>query len=87
MFRAIPVTTTATVHTGVGIQTLRGVELTAGASNAATLVVREVDGSGAIVASVAAVAGTTAALDVPRQFNTALHCTIAGTGAHGTVLV
>ena len=86
--RAYPINATGevlAVPTGM-VGTLLGVELIAGADTA-TLVLREVDGSGAVIARLSAPANTTAAIEVPRTFKTAIHATFTGTGPNAVVVV
>jgi len=64
---------------------LAGARLTAGAAAAATLLVRETDGSGRILYSLAAPQGAADEARIPVSFVGNVHVTIAGAGAVGHV--
>ena len=80
--RPFRVSATGTVFDGSnGIDyTLVGVRLVAGGA-AATAVVRETDGSGAILFELSAVANTTDESRIPVLFKQKIHVTLSGAGA------
>jgi len=57
------------------------------AAAAATVVIREVDGAGAIIAELAAVVNGNDELTIPVIFKKALHVTVTGAGASCIVYV
>jgi hypothetical protein len=63
---------------------LAGARLCAG-STAATMTVRETDGSGRILYALAALTGTADGVELPCDFIGKINVTIAGTGAVGHV--
>jgi hypothetical protein len=69
----------------VGGTRLAGARLVAGAAAVATAVIRETDGSGRILCSLAAVAGTADASDQEVTYAGQVHVTVVGAGA--TVLL
>jgi hypothetical protein len=77
--RTIHVDSTGTAHsTGPG--TLYGATLTAQGADASA-VVRDGGSDGAVLATLAALDGTTAETKIPRHFTTDLHVTLTGDGA------
>lgn len=83
------VSATGAAFTGVtGHQyVMQGARLIGGAANATTAVLRETDGSGAVLAELQAVTGSSDAIEMPVQFVTAVHVTLGGVGAACIVYV
>ena len=84
--RAFRINATGAAFTGVGTGVMAGVHLTAAAA-AATAVVREVDGSGAILAVLAAPVNGADRHELPTAFTTAVHVTLSGAGADCVVYI
>lgn len=72
--------------TGQGDHTMVGARLQAAAA-VATAVIREVDGSGAIIAELGAAIGLTDEIQIPVIFKKALHVTLTGASASCIVYV
>jgi hypothetical protein len=63
-----------------------GARLNGGAANS-TMVIRETDGAGAILAELSCVIGADSECRIPISFRRALHVTVTGAGASGMVYV
>ncbi len=58
-----------------------------GGSAASSMVVREKDGTGTILAELSCAIGADSEMRIPVSFRKALHVTVTGTGASGIVYV
>ncbi len=78
----------AYTHPAAGHQfVMQGARLIGGAANATTAVIRQVDGSGAVLAELSAPTGGADSIEIPVLAHTAIHVTLSGTGAACIVYV